>query len=220
MPSPAIFVSRRRPSISTARICTLAFAFSTKNPETLPDLAENTVEIKARTENYLSDPKLLHTGDITDVNYYNRYGGELMGIKGPFYFQSEVFSTDIKRWYGKPDVNLRGAYATVAWIVTGETRYYYVDEGEVGPVEKPKRNWGALELAARISYTDLNDLGAGVKGGSSTQLMLGVNYYPNTNIKLQFNYSTVNLDQYATRKGNLFGDDDHSFVQMRIQASL
>ena len=50
--------------------------------------------------------------------------------------------------------------------------------------------------------------------------MLGVNYYPNTNIKLQFNYSMVDLDQYATRKGNLMGDDDHSFVQMRIQASL
>ncbi|HNS74604.1 MAG TPA: porin, partial [bacterium] len=94
-----------------------------------------------------------------------------------------------------------------------------VDTG-AGPIEKPARDWGALELAARFSYADLNDLGAGIHGGSSKQLMLGVNYYPNTNIKLMFNYSIVDLDQYATRKGNLFGDDDHSFVQMRIQASL
>ncbi len=50
--------------------------------------------------------------------------------------------------------------------------------------------------------------------------MLGVNYYPNINIKLQFNYSMVDLDQYATRKGTLKGDDDHSFIQMRIQASF
>lgn len=196
------------------------FAFSSKNPETLPDLAENTIEIRARTENYIFDPKQLHTGDISDVNYYTRYGYELMGIKGPWYFQAEAFSTEIKRWYGKPEVNLRGAYATMAWTVTGETRYYYIDEGEVGPIEKPARDWGALELAARFSYADLNDLGAGIHGGSSKQLMLGVNYYPNTNIKLMFNYSIVDLDQYATRKGNLFGDDDHSFVQMRIQASL
>jgi phosphate-selective porin OprO/OprP len=107
-----------------------------------------------------------------------------------------------------------------AWMLTGETRYYYADEGEVGPIEAPKEPWGALELAARYSITNLNDLAAGVHGGQSNQLMLGVNYYPNSSIKIQFNYSTVNLDQYATRKGNLFGDDDHSFIQVRFQASL
>ena len=61
---------------------------------------------------------------------------------------------------------------------------------------------------------------AGVKGGQSNQLMLGLNYYPNTNIKIQFNYSLVNLDDFATRKGNLHGNDDHSFIQTRVQASL
>jgi len=198
----------------------LGFAYSSKNPETLPDLAENTIEIRTRTENYVFDPKQLHTGDIKDVNYYERYGLELMGIKGPFNFMAEAFATDIHRWYNKPEVNLKGAYATLCWTVTGETRYYYIDEGEVGPIEKPKSKNGALELAVRYSYTDLNDLGAGIRGGSSNQVMFGVNYYPNTNIKLQFNYSLVDLDQYATRKGNLMGDDDHSFVQMRIQASL
>ena len=106
------------------------------------------------------------------------------------------------------------------WMLTGETRYYYIDEGEVGPIEAPKNCWGALELAARYSITNLNDLAAGIKGGQSNQLMLGVNYYPNTNIKLQFNYSYVNLDQFANRKTNLIGDDDHSFIQMRVQASL
>ncbi|HOT97053.1 MAG TPA: porin [bacterium] len=198
----------------------IGFAFSRKNPETLGDVAPNGVEVKARTENYVSDPKPLHTGTITDVNYYDRLGGELMGIKGPFYFQSEVFSQTMKRWYGKSDVNLWGAYATFTWTPTGETRFYYVDEGEVGPVEKAKRSWGAVELCARFSYTDLNDLEAGIHGGESRQLMLGINYYPNPAIKLQFNYSRVNLDQYATRNGNMFGNDDHSFIQGRIQASL
>jgi phosphate-selective porin OprO and OprP len=198
----------------------LGFAFSSKNPETLGDVAPDAVEVKARTENYVSDPKLLHTGSITDVNYYNRLGGELMGILGPLYFQSEVMSMTLKRWYGKSDVNLWGGYATFTWMATGETRYYYVDEGEVGPVEKPKNSWGALELAARFSYTDLNDAESGITGGESKQIMLGINYYPNPAIKLQFNYSYVNVDQYATRNGNMFGDDDHSFIQARIQASL
>lgn len=193
---------------------------SYKIPDATSDLAPNTIEISSRTETYISNPKLLHSGDISDVNYYTRYGAELMGIFGSFYVQSEYLGTQIVRWYGKENVDLGGGYVTATWIVTGETRYYYVDEGEVGPIETPTHSWGALELAARYSITDLNDLNAGIHGGKSNQLMLGVNYYPNRNIKLQFNYSQVDVDQYATRKGNLIGNDDHSFIQMRIQSSF
>ncbi len=152
--------------------------------------------------------------------YYTRYGAELMYINGPFYFQSEFMGTSIYRWYAKPTVNLQGGYVMAAWMLTGETRYYYVDEGEVGPIETPKNSFGAFEFAARYSVTNLNDLDTDIKGGQSNQLMFGLNYYPNPNIKLQFNYSIVNLDEFATRKGNLLGGDDHSFIQMRIQASL
>lgn len=198
----------------------IGIAGSYKTPDAVADLRENTIEINARTESYVFNPKFLHSDDINDVNYYNRYGAELMYITGPFYFQTEYMGTMIKRWYGKPTVDLKGGYVMASWMLTGETRYYYVDEGEVGPIEAPKNCWGALEFAARYSITNLNDFEAGVKGGQSNQLMLGVNYYPNSNIKLQFNYSIVNLDEFANRKGNLIGNDDHSFIQMRVQASL
>ena len=198
----------------------LGLAGSYKTPDAVADLSPNTIEINARTETYVFNPKFLHSGDITDVNYYNRYGAELAFIMGSFYVQSEYMGTKIVRWYNKEDVDMSGGYLTATWIVTGETRYYYVDEGEVGPIESPINSWGALELAARYSVTDLNDLPSGIHGGKSNQLMLGVNYYPNRNIKIQFNYSQVDLDQYATRKGNLIGNDDHSFIQMRFQASF
>ncbi len=205
------------------------FAGSYKIPDVVSDLPTNTIEISARTETYVFNPKFLHSDDITDVNYYNRYGAELMYVNGPFYLQSEFMGAMVKRWdinkkYSmlnrNPNIHLKGGYVMATYMLTGETRYYYIDEGEVGPIEAPKNSWGAIELAARYSVTNLNDLKAGIIGGQSNQLMLGVNYYPNTNIKLQFNYSYVNLDQYANRKGNLIGDDDHSFIQMRIQASL
>lgn len=195
-------------------------AASYKIPDALVDLAANTIEINARTETYVFDPKFLHSGDISDVNYYTRYGAEFAGVYGPFYAQAEYQITQVNRWYGKPTVDLEGGYTTLAWMVTGETREYYVDEGEVGSIEAPKNSWGALELAVRASYLNLNDFAAGIKGGKSNQLMCGVNYYPNVNIKIQFNYSLVNLDANATRKGNLLGDDDHSFIQMRFQASI
>ncbi|MBP9211297.1 MAG: hypothetical protein KBF97_00785 [Bacteroidetes bacterium] len=198
----------------------LGAAGSYKIPDATSDLKPNTIEISSRTESYVFNPKFLHTGDITDVNNYYRYGGELLYVNGPFYCQTEVMGTQINRWYGKPTAYLQGGYATATVMLTGETRYYFSDEGEIGPIETPKNPWGAVELAARYTMTDLNDEAAGIKGGAVNQLMLGVNYYPNASIKLQFNYSMVDLDQNATRKGNLFGDDDHSFIQMRFQASM
>ena len=198
----------------------VGLAGSYKIPDATSELKPNTIEISARTESYVFNPKYLHTGDISDVDHYYRYGAELMYINGPLYAQTEVMGTTINRWYGKPSVNLGGGYVMAAYVLTGETRYYYVDEGEIGPIEAPKNPWGAVEVAARYTITDLNDGAAGVRGGKANQLMLGVNYYPNTSIKIQLNYSIVDLDQYATRKGNLFGDDDHSFIQMRFQASM
>jgi len=195
-------------------------AMAYKTPDQVADVPENAIEVNARHETSVSNPKLLHTGTIIDVDYYTRYGAEFLGIYGPFYVQSEAMGMTIERWYGKQRVNLHGGYFTMAYVLTGETRYYYVDEGEVGPIEKPKHKWGALEVAARVSKTNLNDLPAGIHGGKSKQLMLGINYYPNVNIKLQFNYSIVDFDKYATRKGNLYGNDDHSFIQFRIQGSF
>jgi len=195
-------------------------AGSYKIPDATSELRANTIELSARTESYVFNPKFLHTGDIPDVNYYLRGGTELMYINGPLYLQTEVMGTSIERFFGKPQVTLGGGYITAAYLLTGETRYYYVDEGEVGPVEKPKNSWGALEIAARYTHTNLNDSEAGVKGGMANQYMFGINFMPNPNIKIQFNYSYVNLDEYATRKGNLKGDDDHAFIQIRFQASL
>lgn len=207
-------------------------AASYKIPDATSELKPNTIEISARTESYVFNPKYLHTGDITDVNNYWRYGAEFMYVYGPFYLQSEVMATSINRWYGKPQANLGGGYVMASYMLTGETRYYYADEGEVGPIEAPTHGWGALEVAARYTITDLNDYDAsrhksaterdptGVYGGKVNQLMLGVNYYPNTSVKIQVNYSIVDLDEFATRKGNLYGDDDHSFVQMRFQVSM
>ncbi len=194
-------------------------AGSYKIPEVTAEVGKNGIEINARTESYVFDPKFLHTGDILNVNYYNRYGLELAFITGPLLVYGEWLGTSIYRW-DLPTVNLRGGYATASYMLTGETRYYYVDEGEIGAPEEPKSKWGALELAARFSYTNLNDIPAGIKGGMSRQYMFGLNYYPNMNIKLQFNYSILNLDEFATSKGRLNGDDDHSFVQMRFQSSL
>lgn len=198
----------------------IGFAASSKTPDMTADVAPNVIELKARTETYVFDPKPLHSGDISDVNYFNRFGGELAGVYGPIYFQGEVMTIDVHRWYGKPTGKFMGGYATASYMLTGESRVYYVDEGEFGPVDEPKNSFGAFELAARYSILNLNDDNAKIWGGQSNQLMLGLNYYPNINFKIQLNYSHVILDQFATSKGRMVGNDEFSFLQMRFQASL
>jgi phosphate-selective porin OprO/OprP len=198
----------------------IGLAASYKTPDVTPELVPNTIELKARTETYVFDPKPLHTGDITDVNYYTRVGGELAGVYGPLYVQGEVMTTQVKRWYGKPTASFAGGYGTVSYMITGESRVYYVDKGEIGPIDKPASPWGALEMAARYSILSLNDADATILGGKCNQMMFGLNWYPNVSIKLQMNFSSVKLDDHATSKGLMTGGDSFSFVQMRFQASL
>ncbi len=195
-------------------------AYASKTPDVTPDLAPNTIELKARTETYVFDPKPLHSGDITDVNYYDRMGGELAAACGPLYVQGEVFTTAVHRWYEKPTGNFMGGYLTASYMLTGESRSYFVDEGEFGPIDPPGSEWGALEVAARFSHANLNDHDAGIGGGKCNQVMLGVNWYPNVNIKIMLNFSNVNLDENATSKGRMIGGDNFSFLQMRFQASM
>jgi phosphate-selective porin OprO/OprP len=195
-------------------------AASYKTPDVVADLATNTIELKARTETYVFDPKPLHTGDIADVNYFTRLGGELGGVFGPFYFQAELQATQVKRWYGKPTGNFLGGYGTISYLLTGESREYFTDEGEFGEIDDIKGGWGALEVAARYSVLNLNDAAAAIMGGKGNQLMLGLNWYPNNNLKIQFNYSAVILDDYATSKGRMIGGDNFSFIQTRFQAVL
>ena len=199
--------------------------YSYKTPDAVSGVAANSIEIKSRSETYEFDPKLLHSGEITNVNYYNRFGGELAFVSGPFYFQGEYIKTQVVRWYPSknPKINFEGAYALATYMLTGETRSYFVDEGEVGPTEKPKSStWGAWELKARYSMLDLNDpnLPNPAYGGKADILSLGFNWYPNQSIKIQVEYNMTNHDEHATSKGKFVGNDDFSMLQVRFQVSM
>src|SRR5262249_994100 len=102
----------------------------------------------------------------------------------------------------------QGGYVQAAYTLTGENRsydkrlgrldsYYFGRRGRFTNAwfvrdEDGRLDWGlgAWELAVRYSYTDLND-GSGltrVQGGRMDGLSAGINWYLNTNLKVQFEY--------------------------------
>lgn len=106
-----------------------------------------------------------------------------------------------------------GWYLEGTWILTGETKPYTAQaiNNEVGGFGNPVPSrpfslggdsWGAWELAARYSDTNLNynptqlastSQLAGITGGDERIITLGINWYMNRNVKLQVNDMIVKV---------------------------
>jgi hypothetical protein len=89
-------------------------------------------------------------------------------------------------------LNFYGFYADASWYLTGESRPYDQANGYFKRLV-PRRNfdfgrggaWGTFELAARFSYTDLND--ANVFGGRMSLVMGELNWYLHSHVRWMFN---------------------------------
>ncbi len=133
------------------------------------------------------------------------YGLETAGGYDSLFFQAEGYDYRVDRM-NLPDNSFWGGYLEGSWTVTGEHRKYIPATGAYSgivpshPFSLSAGTWGAIELAARLSYIDLNDnfaptagngvstLTNSVEGGRQTVYGLGVNWYVNSNIRFMFDY--------------------------------
>ena len=139
---------------------------------------------------------------------------EFVAVAGPFSLQAEYYAS----WVHNADtgtaanpkprgtVFLQSAYAEAGYFLTGEHREYNREAGTFGRVvPKDRLDWtrggftgyGAWQLAARYSYLNLS--GAG--GGIVNDLTLGLNWFMNPNMKVQWNYFLADR-QTGTPVGN------------------
>jgi len=141
----------------------------------------------------LADTGTLLTGSTTFL------GAELAAVYGPWTVQSE--------WYGMMLDNAvplggtvghtlfyDGAYVEVLYFLTGEYRAYSRRDGTFGRVV-PSENfrlapeaptWGAWQVGLRYGYLDLQS--HGVEGATLHDVTLGLNWFLNPNMKVQWNY--------------------------------
>ena len=123
-----------------------------------------------------------------------------------------------------------------SWIITGETRTYTPNglaETQAGfgapvpsrPFSLAGDSWGAWELAARYTDTDLNwNTGqlattsqlAGVLGGRQRIVALGINWYLNRNVRLMIDDNIVKVNKGTAAIPNRDGQD-LNIVGVRLQ---
>ena len=135
----------------------------------------DSITLSDRPELRVDGTNLITTGSI-DAAHADTYGGEFAAQKGPFLLESEYFRYDIDRRIpiaGASNPSFHGWYAEAGWLLTGGRRLYntstaaFDGPGAVQAFDPAHGQWGAWELVARYSDTDLND-DAGVAGKAAT----------------------------------------------------
>jgi len=174
----------------------IAASYRTPKTDVGKDAGPNTVRYSA-SESTINKIKFLDTGLIGDTDHSLLLGAELAGYCGPFKFQSEYIHNKIKRRNGAGNENFSGFYIQSSFLLLGGKQDYNNSRGAFNQPFVNRK--GDVEPAVRFDRIDMN--GNTVKGGSSDQYTIGINYYINENLKLQCNYSYVTHDKYANADG-------------------
>ena len=164
---------------------------------------------RSRPETSLGD-RFVDTGKFP-VDGVDLLALELAGKRGPLSFQSEFVGSRSRLTGRGGAATFSGAYLQVSYFLTGERRPYARSRATFGRVRLrtrfswKSRTWGAWEVAARLSYLDLDD--GNIRGGNLNDVTLGLNWYVSPRVRLMANFVRAHLRNSVT--SNLF--------QMRFQ---
>lgn len=185
---------------------------NTAGPPATGAAAIRSVSFSNTPELRVDGTRLINTGAIPD-SHADEEGLEFAIQKQTFFLQSEYEFFHVQRTgLNVTDPRFHGWYVEGGWIVTGEARKYnsgtaaFDGPAVTHPLDPRAGAWGAVELAARYSQTDLNyNAGApgtapaadAVRGGKLTVLGAGVNWYWNPLVRFMFDYQHVRLSRLS-----------------------
>jgi len=132
-----------------------------------------------------------------------------------------------------PNLGFNGGYAEASWVITGEPRLY--DPASAAfrrPVPEHQFSlkdgtWGAFELTARYSATNLNsktsrgvpqNVTGGVFGGYQQIFTFGLNWYPNNNYRFMLDYYISQIDKLNASGTTQIGQNFQALL-VRLQAN-
>jgi len=173
-----------------------------------------TVRFRAKPETDTSSLRLVDTGEIGgNVRHTTVLNPEFAASLGAWALQAEYYATRVERG-AAPTLDFSGWYVQTSVTLTGEPRPYRARNStfELVRAQHPLGPTGfcALELAMRFSTLDLGD--ADVDGGRLREATLGLNYFPNRQLRATFNAIRV-----LTLDGGPFAGTEPTFYQLRLQ---
>ena len=183
----------------------------------------NSLVLADRPELRIDPTNLLNTGTIPGQRG-SVAGAELAASFGNLYAQGEYYhimvdqnARGINPVDGRvnavsPTLNFDGGYVQASYSVGGRRKYNPATGAYGGvipdhPFSVTGGGWGAVEFAARFSAVNLNDhlrtgmtpsLTGGVAGGDQKGYSLGINWYPNTNVRFMLDYLREDVNNLLT----------------------
>lgn len=144
--------------------------------------------------------KVLHLGlSYRAGEEDDTYALEIAGVLGQFHAQAEYFDAD--------EADEDSSYAQIGYVISGTPRPY--KNGAFKRV-KPTDGWGVeVALRAESGVGRYSDIGLDTEEGE--QLSLGLNLYPNSNVRLGLSYMTGETDS---------SDNDGDEIRFRTQLTF
>jgi len=143
------------------------------------------IKIKQGAESDWVHEKYVST-KIKDVDSVLTTNIEAMFLYNKYYLQGEYVTQKVSAVKG--DYNFYGYYLQGSYFLVGRGKRFKVSTSTMSKV-KPTID-GAVELAARYAYINLNDKDE--HGGQQQDLTLGVNWYIDDKLRLTANYILAN----------------------------
>lgn len=176
-----------------------------------------TYKFKTRPEEYVVGATLAKTGAIANVQSVTSYGVETSLYDGPVSLQGEYIGTHLNRDAGLEDPTFGGWYAQATWALNGSARHFVPSKGKVVGV-KPTApvsggGLGALELALRYSMVNLNDIG--INGGKERNITFGINWYPESKIRIMLDDTRV-----LPLQGGKYDGISSNIIEARAQVAF
>ncbi|WP_082559165.1 OprO/OprP family phosphate-selective porin [Methylobacterium sp. Leaf94] len=178
------------------------------------------LSLSSRSEAFLYQRDFVDTGAIRDAAGVRRIGLEAAYRDGPFLVQAEYIRTEVERFGGARTVGFQGGYVQASLILNGKGRAYKLapDYGatyaifsgvQVAEADRVSRGGiGVFELGTRFSAIDLDD--AGIRGGIERDVTVGLNWYPDRNIRVVADYVRSHTSPSAVQGGRTIDAD--SFI--------
>lgn len=186
----------------------------TGGPDTAVGATRYSITLQERPELRVDGTRLISTGGL-NAKHVDDVGLEAAGQFKSLFLQAEYDAFKIDRRNaaaGVSNPSFKGFYVEGAYSLTGERRKFNpgtfaFDAPPVAhPFSRADGTWGAFEVAVRYSDMDLNyhpgAFGAApsadaVRGGDQRVIAAGLNWYPNTFVRLMLDIQDVRIDRLS-----------------------